>query len=89
MSINVGRGGPTQDIALARAFELGVDVLLVQEPLWKMQSKSTKTHPGYDCHIPHGEDQSRPRAVTYTRKSGSELIAKQIFPCATPTADYC
>lgn len=32
MSINVGRGGPTHDIALAHACEFKIDVLLVQEP---------------------------------------------------------
>lgn len=35
MSINVGTGGATQDIALSRAYELGVDVLLIQEPCGK------------------------------------------------------
>lgn len=31
MSINVGRGGITQDITLARAFELKFDVFSIQE----------------------------------------------------------
>ena len=45
MSINVGRGSATHDIALARAYELEIDVLLVQEPWW---SERTKTHPHFD-----------------------------------------
>lgn len=89
MSINVGRGGATQDITLSRAYELGVDVLLIQEPLWNKRTKTTKSHPGYICHIPHGGVDVRPRAVTYTQNSGRVVSATQIFPSTTPTADYC
>lgn len=89
MSINVGRGGATQDITLSRAYELGVDVLLIQEHLWQKRTKTTKSHPGYTCHIPCGGIDIRPRAVTYTRKCDRILSATQIFPCATPTGDYC
>ncbi|KAI0996528.1 hypothetical protein K3495_g11653 [Podosphaera aphanis] len=89
MSINVGRGGATHDIALSRAYELGVDVLLIQEPLWQKSTKTTKSHPGYVCHTPCGGVDVRPRAVTYTRKSNRVISATQIFPCATPTGDYC
>ena len=48
MSINVGRGSTTQDIALVRGCELRVDVLLIQEPWW---SDRTKTHPYNDLHL--------------------------------------
>lgn len=89
MSINVGRGGLAHDIALSRAYVLGVDVLLIQEPLWQKRTKTTKSHPGYICHTPTGGVDVRPRAVTYTRKSKRILSAIQIFPCATPTGDYC
>lgn len=89
MSINVGRGGSTQDIALSRAYELGVDVLLIQEPLWNKKAKETRSHPGYTCHIPYGGVEVRPRAVTYTRKNDKVKSATQIFPCATLTGDYC
>ncbi|KAI1005854.1 hypothetical protein K3495_g2361 [Podosphaera aphanis] len=89
MSINVGRGGATHDIALSRAYELGVDVLLIQEPLWQKRTKTTKSHPGYVCHTPCGGVDVRPRAVTYTGKSNRVISVTQIFPCATPTGDYC
>ena len=67
MSINVGRGGSTQNIALARAFELGINVVLVQEPLWNKQKNTTKDHPGYTNHLPNGGENVRPRIVTYTQ----------------------
>ncbi|KAI0991119.1 hypothetical protein K3495_g17068, partial [Podosphaera aphanis] len=89
MSINVGRGGATHDIALSRAYELGVDVLLIQEPLWNKRTKATKSHPGYNSHMPYGGVDVRPRAVTYTRKNDREISATQVFPCATLTGDYC
>lgn len=89
MSINVGRGGQTQDIALARAFELGIDVVLVQEPLWNKQKNTTKDHPGYNYHLPHGGNKVRPRAVTYTRIDKRRILATQLFPCAVNTGDYC
>ncbi|KAI1002492.1 hypothetical protein K3495_g5712, partial [Podosphaera aphanis] len=89
MSINVGRGGATQDIALSRAYELGVDVLLIQKPLWRKRTKTTKSHPGYTCHIPCGGIDIRPRTVTYTRKCDRIVSATQIFPCESATGDYC
>ena len=85
MSINVGRGGTTQDIALARACELELDVLLIQEPWW---SGCTKSHPIFDCHIPFGGEEVRPRAATYTRKDPSRIEAIQ-KPTTTLTGDYC
>ncbi|POS88253.1 hypothetical protein EPUL_000078 [Erysiphe pulchra] len=86
MSINVGRGGITQDITLARACELKVDVLLVQEPWWVGQAKS---HPFFERHPPFGGENVRPRAVTYTRIHEIEIIANQIFPFSCLTGDYC
>lgn len=64
MSINVGRGGTTQDIALARACKLQIDVLLIQEPWW---SGFNNSHPYYDRYVPQNSDGIPPRAVTYTR----------------------
>lgn len=51
MSINVGRGGSAHDIALGRACDLQLDILLIQEPWW---SGRTKSHPYFDRHIPLG-----------------------------------
>ena len=86
MSINVGRGGTTQDIALDRACELHIDVLLIQKPWW---SGLTKSHPFFERHLPFGGIGVRPRAVTYTRKNDQEIVSNQIFPSITPTSDYC
>ena len=89
MSINLGRGGSTQNIALARTFELGIDVVLVQEPLWNKQKNTTKDHPGYTYHLPNGGENVRPRAVTYTRIDDKKISATQIFPNVVSTGDYC
>ena len=86
MSINVGRGGQTQDIALSRAYELNLDVLLIQEPWW---SERTKSHPFFDCHIPHTNNNIRPRAVTYTKKDPRNIRTVQILPIPDLTGDYC
>lgn len=32
MQVNVGRGGPANNLALALAFEEKIDILLIQEP---------------------------------------------------------
>lgn len=85
LSINVGRGSASQDIALARACELKTDVLLIQEPWW---SSRTKTHPYYDLYLPFGGENIRPRAATYVRKDPRRLIAKQTYPLSL-TGDYC
>ena len=86
MSINVGRGGVTHEIALSRACELQIDVLLIQEPWW---SGSTKSHPYFDRHLPHSDMGNRPRTVTYTRIDRKNIHASQEFPLSIPTGDYC
>ena len=84
MSINVCRGGLTHDIALSRAHERGIDVVLVQEPWW---SSKTKSHPGYHSHILHSGINVGHRAVTYTRIN-EEISAFQIFPVSQYTGAY-
>ncbi|KHJ34807.1 putative eka-like protein [Erysiphe necator] len=74
------RGGITNDIALSRAYEIGIDVALIQEPC---SSSRTKSHPEFDCHMPYGGPDVRPRAVIYTRKNEKEINAVQIFSCST------
>ena len=86
MSINVGRGGKTHEIALARACELQLDILLVQEPWWL---GFTKSHPYFDRHIPHSSNNSRPRAITYTKMDRNNIHASQVFPLSVPNGDYC
>ena len=85
MSINVGRGGTTQDIALSRACDLRIDVLLIQEPWW---SNCTKTHPYYELYLPFGGENIRPRAATYIRKDPKRITSIQKYP-PSPTGDYC
>ena len=85
MSINVGRGGTTHDIALARASELRIDVLLIQEPWW---SSRTKTHPYFDLYLPLGGIDIRPRAATYVKKDPKRLTSVQKYPSSS-TSDYC
>lgn len=85
MSMNVGRGDTTHDIALARACELELDFLLVQEPWW---SGCTKSHPYFDRHTPYGGTNIRPREITYTRKDAN-INAEQFYPYNSFTGDYC
>lgn len=85
MSINVGRGSATHDIASARAYELKIDFLLVQEPWW---SDRTKTHPHFDRHIPFGGVNVRPRAITYTQKDPQRINAAQQFSSSCLNRDY-
>lgn len=85
MSINVGRGVTTHDIALARASELKTDFLLVQEPWWY---NTTKSHPYFDLYLPFGGENIRPRAATHVRKDPTRINSSQKHPL-TPTGDYC
>lgn len=48
---------------------------------------TTKSHPGFMCHIPIGALATQPRTFTFTRKG---LQATQLFPRGPgQTADYC
>lgn len=84
ISINVGRGDSTQDIALARACELKLDALLIQESWW---SGCTKSHPYFNNFTPYGDTKLRPQAITYIRKDAT-ISATQIFPYSDFTVDY-
>lgn len=83
MSINVGRGGTTQDIALSKACDLRIDLLLVQDPWWP---NCTKTHLYFDLYLPFGGDNIRPRVATYFRKDPNRLFSSQKYPSST--GDY-
>ncbi|KAI0994567.1 hypothetical protein K3495_g13614, partial [Podosphaera aphanis] len=48
-AVNVRRGGTTHDIALARACELQLDILLIQEPWWSVQKFPSSTPTGDYC----------------------------------------
>ena len=87
--VNVGRGGENTDIALQQAWDAGAHVVMVQEP-WTRKKEGgfiTKSHPGYNSHIPFGGTDVRPRVSTFTRKG---IGATQFFPPSSgPTSDYC
>ena len=74
MSINVGRGGITHDFALVHASEMQMDVLLIPEPWW---SGRAKTYTKFYCYLPIGNEDTRPRAVTYIRKDPKRIYAIQ------------
>ena len=77
------------DIASQQAWEAYAHVVMVQEP-WTRKKEGgfiTKSHPGYNSHIPFGGIDVRPRVVTFTRK---RIQATQLFPSSSgPTSDYC
>ena len=62
---------------------------MVQEP-WTRKKEGgfiTKSHPGYNSHIPFGGTDVRPRVSTFTRKG---IGATQFFPPSSGlTSDYC
>lgn len=88
MVANVGRGGEggvSHDIALQRAWVTGTDVVLLQEPWTRSRDDVwfTKSHPGFDLHLPTST-LGRPRAATYVRRG---LASQQIRPSGEQT-DY-
>ena len=73
MQVNVGRGGPANDLALALAFEEKIDILLIQEP-WigaDLDRRLSKKHGSYQAYAPEDEWKERPRVVTYVRRQNS------------------
>lgn len=70
MQVNVGIGGPANDLALALGYERGMDVIMIQEP-WigrELDRKMCKKHREYQAYAPEDEWEERPRVVTYVRK---------------------
>ena len=70
MQVNVGRGGPANDLALALGYERDMDVIMIQEP-WigcELDRKMCKKHREYQAYAPEDEWEERPRVVTYVRK---------------------
>lgn len=70
LSINVGRSSAAHEIALNVAFELSIDVLLVQEPyiFRDISRKITRKHPSFECFSPTDQWITRPRVMSYIRK---------------------
>lgn len=72
MQMNVGRGGPANDLALALAYEKEVDILLIQEPWIRadLERKLSKRHKSYQDYAPGEEWKERPRVITYVPPYG-------------------
>ena len=71
LQINVGKGGPSHDIALQLAYEDEYDILLVQEP-WIYSDRTrrlSKKHPAYTCFSPTEDWTNSPRVLTYVKKT--------------------
>ena len=62
LQINVGRGGPSHDLALAHAQEEHIDLLLIQEPyiFHERHRRITKRHPSYECFSLNDDWSTRP-----------------------------
>ena len=54
MQVNVEKGGPANDLALALAFEEEIDILQIQES-WiaaDLERRLSKRHKSYQAYIP-------------------------------------
>ena len=71
LQVNVGRGGPTHDIALSLAHESKADVIAIQEPWYNKDTNRplTKSHPTFRTFLPISSNSSRPRVASYVRKA--------------------
>ncbi|POS82089.1 hypothetical protein EPUL_005714, partial [Erysiphe pulchra] len=71
MQANVGKGSNANSIALQLAHENDIDILLVQEP-WvfrDLAARGSISHPNFMSFSPLSEWHTRPRALTFFRKS--------------------
>src|SRR5437588_12478257 len=75
LSANVNKSGIAHATVLQRAFELDVDILLVQEPFtcWEDTRRITKSHPAFNAMAPSQDWTQRPRVLTYARKDRQHL----------------
>ncbi len=73
MQVNIGRGGPANDLTLALAYEEEVDILLIQEP-WiaaDLERRLSKRHKSYQAYARGEEWKERPRVIKYVRRQTS------------------
>lgn len=85
LQVNVGRGGPSHELALSLSNEEQMDVILIQEPyiFRERERRITKRHPSYEVFTPIDDwTSARPRVLTYVRK-GVGLRTEQIRPSIT------
>lgn len=83
LSINFERWDTTQYIPLARAYDIRIYVLLVQEA-WC--SSRTKTHSNHDLHLSFTRDDNHPRTATYIEKDPKKNTSVKKYP-DSPTGD--
>lgn len=70
MQVNVGRGGPVNDLALALAYEEQVGILLIQEP-WigaNLERRLSKRHKSYQVYVLGEEWKEWPRVIICIRR---------------------
>lgn len=82
MQVNVGRGGPASNLALALGHERGIDIIMIQEP-WigqDLDRKMCKKHKGYQAYVPEDEWEERPRVITYIQQG-------ELIPCTEKRQD--
>ena len=81
---NVGRGGEAHDIALNFGYREGAKIIALQEP-WvfsNLEQQTTKHHPGYEIYCPSNTWITRPRVLTYVRKScGLQALQQESNIC--------
>ena len=73
MQVNVGKGGPANDLALALACEEEIDILLIQEQ-WigvDLERRLCKKHRSYQAYAPGEEWKERPRVIRSVRPGAS------------------
>ena len=79
MQVNVGRGGPANDLALALAYEKDDDILRIQEP-WigpDLERRLSKRHRSYQAYASGEEWKERPRVITYVRRQTLRSVEKR------------
>ncbi len=73
IQVNVRRGEPANDLALALAFEEEIDILLIQEP-WiaaDLEKRLSKRNKSYQAYTPGEEWKEPPRVIQYVRRQTS------------------
>lgn len=90
LSVNVGKGHTSHELALALAFDSSIDILLIQEPYINKAyaRRLTKKHPSYECFSPVDSWEHHPRVLTYARKGvGLRTSQTYLLPHGHPAAN--
>ena len=70
IQVNVRRGGPANDLALALGYKRDMNVIMIQEP-WigrELDRRMCKKHREYQAYASEDEWEERPRVIIYVRK---------------------